>query len=63
MAYTFDFIDRDGRVDHFDFGDFADDALAERAALTALMDSSTATRIEVWNGERKVARVESSLSR
>lgn len=61
MAYAFDFIDQDGRVDHFDLGVFADDAAAERAAEQALADSSTAVCVEVWNGERKVARIQNLL--
>lgn len=57
MAYTFDFIGRDGQIKHFDLGLFASDEEAAAAAAQALETSLNAVQVEVWSGERQVARL------
>jgi hypothetical protein len=58
MFYTFDFIDADGRIDHFDIAYCVSDGAAELAAVKALLHSSIAERVEVWENERHVTEVE-----
>jgi hypothetical protein len=57
MFYSFDFIDRQGRIDHCDFAYCGNDVDAERIARHHLLRSSVAVRVEVWSEERRVIEV------
>ncbi len=57
MLYTFDFVASDDQIDHFDIADFADDGEAERAARAALLRSSVAVGVTVWERSRCVASI------
>lgn len=54
-AYTFDFLNRDGSIDTFDIGAFADDSEARLRARAALLSSLTAVAVEVWCDGEAVA--------
>jgi hypothetical protein len=62
MPYTFEFVGRDGRSDHFDLMSCPDDQSATVAAGTALRHSRAYSHVEVWSGERRVARIEEHVS-
>lgn len=57
LAYTFDFLNRDGSIDTFDIGAFDSDAEALVQARAALLSSLTAVAVEVWREGEAVAIV------
>ncbi len=57
MLYTFDFFDCNDQIDHFDIADLADDHEAERAARVALLRSSVAVGVTIWEGARRVTSI------
>jgi hypothetical protein len=57
MTYTFDFVNHDGSIDHFDLGRFSDDRAALKAAEAALLASTSAVRIAVWNDGGNIGEV------
>jgi hypothetical protein len=63
VAYTFDFIDCDGGIDHFQLGLFPSDGDAMRQARAALLASTTAVRVDVWRGDDRVGRLEGPSDR
>lgn len=48
-AYTFDFLNRDGSIEAFDIGAFANDVEASDRARAALLVDLTAVAVEVWS--------------
>jgi hypothetical protein len=57
MAYAFDFINRDGSIDHFELGLFNDRAAALDAAKAALYASTSAVEVDVWDEADRVAKL------
>ena len=63
MAYAFEFINIGGSIDQFDLGLFGDDAQAMLQARAALLASTCANAVAVWNEGRLVGRVQSPHER
>ncbi len=58
MLYTFEFVGVEGRIAHFDLGAFTDDLEARSFAKTALFDHATALHVDVWNGSKRLFRID-----
>lgn len=62
MDYSMDFIDGQGRIDHFDLMHCPNDSDAAAEARRALVRSSRADRVEVWERARRVAVVDRGVT-